>query len=950
MSAAASTSIRTGIGFGVVTALIVAIVAVGVDGITTVGNGATTAATGQAVAADALRQWREAAIERAAAVRTGSREMAETASARAAEAVTLLAGTDAAEGSRWKAVEAETAGAARETLGSTRTGGGAAFGGAHATLMTVSLDSAKRLQQAAAQAGAATTARAADTRTWMILLAAGAAAAALAGWGAALQALRRREQTLARAAGALADGDLSVSIEAAGDPTLGALARVRDHLDALLAAHREIARVHGEQGAIDQRIPTNALPGAFGEVAEATNAHVQAHIDVKLKIVDLVSAYAAGDFSQRMDRLPGAKARISEAMDATRDLLARAAETTVTNTRIRNALDHTSTNIMIADNDGTIRYWNDSLKEMLTGAEADIRKALPQFDVRTVIGTSFDQFHRNPAHQRNLLGSLRATHRAQIEVGGRIFLLIANPITSDHGERLGSVVEWRDRTQEVALENEMNTTRNALDQVTTNVMIADNDGVIRYWNHSLKEMLTQAEPDIRKALPQFDARRIIGTSFDQFHRNPAHQRNLLGQLRGTHRAQIEVGGRTFLLVANPVVDGNGKRLGSVVEWRDRTMEVAVEGEVNTIVDAAALGDFSRRLALDNKDAFFKGLAERLNALLETSDAGLSEVARVLGALSRGDLTQRITRDFQGTFGKLKEDSNSTCERLAQVISEVRVSADSLTGASEQVSATAQSLSQGASEQAASVEETSASVEQMSASITQNSENAKVTDGMATKAAREAAEGGEAVTRTVAAMKQIANKIGIIDDIAYQTNLLALNAAIEAARAGEHGKGFAVVAAEVRKLAERSQVAAQEIGTLAGSSVDMAERAGTLLEEMVPSIRKTSDLVQEITAASEEQSTGVSQINSAMNQLNQATQQSASASEELAATAEEMSGQAEQLQQLMAFFQVETSGGVMTTRVTPIDQSRKRPGRAQGASLRRTGTDGGVADESHFTSF
>jgi len=651
-----------------------------------------------------------------------------------------------------------------------------------------------------------------------------------------------------------------------------------------------------------------------------------------------------------MDRLPGAKARISEAMDATRDLLARAAETTVTNTRIRNALDHTSTNIMIADNDGTIRYWNDSLKEMLTGAEADIRKALPQFDVRTVIGTSFDQFHRNPAHQRNLLGSLRTTHRAQIEVGGRIFLLIANPIMSDHGERLGSVVEWRDRTQEVALENEMNTTRNALDQVTTNVMIADNDGVIRYWNHSLKEMLTQAESDIRKVLPQFDARRIIGTSFDQFHRNPAHQRNLLGQLRGTHRAQIEVGGRTFLLVANPVVDGNGKRLGSVVEWRDRTMEVAVEGEVNTIVDAAALGDFSRRLSLDNKDAFFKGLAERLNTLLETSDAGLSEVARVLGALSRGDLTQRITRDFQGTFRKLKEDSNTTCERLAQVISEVRVSADSLTGASEQVSATAQSLSQGASEQAASVEETSASVEQMSASITQNSENAKVTDGMATKAAREAAEGGEAVTRTVAAMKQIANKIGIIDDIAYQTNLLALNAAIEAARAGEHGKGFAVVAAEVRKLAERSQVAAQEIGTLAGSSVDMAERAGKLLEEMVPSIRKTSDLVQEITAASEEQSTGVSQINSAMNQLNQATQQSASASEELAATAEEMSGQAEQLQQLMAFFQVETSGGVMTTRVTPIDQSRKRPGRAQGASLRRTGTDGGVADESHFTSF
>ncbi|MGL6048895.1 MAG: methyl-accepting chemotaxis protein, partial [Aeromonas salmonicida] len=177
-------------------------------------------------------------------------------------------------------------------------------------------------------------------------------------------------------------------------------------------------------------------------------------------------------------------------------------------------------------------------------------------------------------------------------------------------------------------------------------------------------------------------------------------------------------------------------------------------------------------------------------------------------------------------------------------------------------------------------------------------------GMASKAAKEAMEGGEAVKLTVDAMKQIAKRIGIIDDIAYQTNLLALNAAIEAARAGDHGKGFAVVAAEVRKLAERSQVAAQEIGELASSSVDMAEKAGRLLDQMVPSINKTSDLVQEISAASAEQSTGVSQINIAMNQLSQVTQQNASCSEELAATAEEMSSQAEQLQLAMEFFTLE----------------------------------------------
>ena len=178
--------------------------------------------------------------------------------------------------------------------------------------------------------------------------------------------------------------------------------------------------------------------------------------------------------------------------------------------------------------------------------------------------------------------------------------------------------------------------------------------------------------------------------------------------------------------------------------------------------------------------------------------------------------------------------------------------------------------------------------------------------MAVQSARQAGEGGAAVQQTVAAMKDIAERIGIINEIAFQTNLLALNAAIEAARAGEHGRGFAVVAGEVRKLAERSRVAAQEIGALAKSSVAVAETAGKLLTEMMPAIQKTSDLVPDIAAASQEQSTSVGQINNSMAQLNDITQQNASSSEELAATAEEMRGQARNLQQLIAFFQIDRS--------------------------------------------
>ncbi|WP_017905092.1 methyl-accepting chemotaxis protein [Pseudomonas asplenii] len=333
---------------------------------------------------------------------------------------------------------------------------------------------------------------------------------------------------------------------------------------------------------------------------------------------------------------------------------------------------------------------------------------------------------------------------------------------------------------------------------------------------------------------------------------------------------------------------------------------------------------------------------------------LRHAAAAAEQLADGNLNAHIEPGAKDETGMVLNAMRNMVGKLAQIIGEVRNAADNLASASEQVSATAQSMSQATSEQAASVEETSASVEQMSASINQNTENAKVTDGMASKAAKEATEGGDSVQQTVVAMKKIAQRISIIDDIAYQTNLLALNAAIEAARAGEHGKGFAVVAAEVRKLAERSQVAAQEIGELSSSSVEMAEKAGKLLDEMVPSITKTSDLVQEISAASEEQAAGVSQINMAMTQLNQVTQQNASSSEELAATAEEMSSQAEQLQLAMSFFVLDATPKAVSGRgVEGVGGKPDRPAPRPVAPASRKAfaqETTGALDESEFTRF
>jgi methyl-accepting chemotaxis protein len=275
----------------------------------------------------------------------------------------------------------------------------------------------------------------------------------------------------------------------------------------------------------------------------------------------------------------------------------------------------------------------------------------------------------------------------------------------------------------------------------------------------------------------------------------------------------------------------------------------------------------------------------------------------------GDLTKRMRIATQDELGNMGSSLNAFVETLEKVIIEVKIGAGAFASASTQVASSSSSLSQGTSEQASSVEETTSSLQQMSASISQNSENSRQMEQVASKGARDAEESGRAVHETVSAMKAITDKVNIIEEIAYQTNLLALNAAIEAARAGEHGKGFAVVAAEVRKLAERSQAAAKEISGLAANSVTVAEHSGKKLDELVPAIKKTAELVQEVAAASREQSSGVTQINTAMSQVDQVTQRNASSAEELSSTAEELASQAEALQTLMNSFRVSVQSGI-----------------------------------------
>ena len=290
--------------------------------------------------------------------------------------------------------------------------------------------------------------------------------------------------------------------------------------------------------------------------------------------------------------------------------------------------------------------------------------------------------------------------------------------------------------------------REALDRCSTNVMIANANHDIIYMNEAVQAMMARNEAELKKSLPQFDARDLIGKNIDVFHRNPAHQRQLLDALQSNYKTQIRVGSLYFGFSANPIVDAQGSRVGTVVEWHDRTAEVGIENEVQTIVESAAAGDFAKRLTLEGKVGFFAGLSRDMNTLLQTAEHGLTEVSKVLSAFAQGKLTARMAGDYSGLFAQVQDSANTTATNLTRVLGEVRSAADALTGAANQVSATAQSLSQAASEQASSVEETTASIDMMSASITQNSDNARVTDGMATKASKEAGEGGQAVTQTV----------------------------------------------------------------------------------------------------------------------------------------------------------------------------------------------------------
>ncbi len=457
----------------------------------------------------------------------------------------------------------------------------------------------------------------------------------------------------------------------------------------------------------------------------------------------------------------------------------------------------------------------------------------------------------------------------------------------------------------------------SLDDASSPMFLIDTERKVIFVNKAMGEVVRQSGADLATELPGFDGEDLIDQSFDGLQNVETFGAAGIDALTSSRIERMRAGGRTIDIIASPVFNDGGERLGSVIEWNDKTAQVRIEGEIAEIVAAAGDGDFSRKLS-EHGDGFLLDLSRSINEMTSTVDRGLNETVAVVSAIAGGDQSRRMRGEYRGSFLELKDNVNKMGDRLGSIASGIVEVTNAVQRASQEIGAGVSDLSVRTEHQASSLEETTASMEELSGTVRQNASNAREASDVAEAANRAAIEGGEIAARAIIAMEKIEQSsqrinhiVGLIQEIASQTNLLALNAAVEAARAGDAGKGFAVVANEVRALAQRASQASKDIEGLIATSgkqvehgVDLVKRAGGSLEEIVASMNQVADHVSEIARASEEQSLGIDQVSTAVTNMDEVTQQNASLVEETNAALTAAQSQIADLRELVAFFRTD----------------------------------------------